>query len=135
MEKTPYVAIIDDDHDDYTLLKECFQKIHSFSVGCFDRGSLFFEYIDYNESVDLCLIIVDLNLPESNGVEIVKKIKERPLLQSIPVLVFTTGGTPTEKEFCKKLSIEIFRKPNSLKEWESIALLMALRCDPTFNTM
>ena len=130
MEKKHYVAIIDDDHDDSTLLKECFEKFHFLSVRCFNRGSSFFDFIDNNESVDFCLIVVYLNLPESSGVEIVKKIKERPFSDSIPVLVFTTGGTPAEKDFCEKLDIEIFRKPNSLKEWESIALLMALHCDP-----
>jgi len=130
MEKKHYVAIIDDDHDDSTLLQECFEKLHSLSVRCFDRGSSFFDFINNNENVDFCLIIVDLNLPENSGIDIVQKIKERPFLESIPVLVFTTGGTPAEKDFCKRLNIEIFRKPNSFKEWESIAFLMALHCDP-----
>ena len=130
MEKKHYVAIIDDDHDDSTLLKECFAKLHSLSVRCFNRGSSFFDFINNNEHVDFCLIIVDLNLPESSGVEIVKKIRQSPFLETIPVLVFTTGGTPAEKDFCEKQKIEIFRKPNSLKEWESIAFLMALHCDP-----
>jgi len=130
MEKKHYVAIIDDDHDDSTLLKECFEKIHSLSVLCFNRGSSFFNFIENNKSVDFCLVIVDLNLPESSGVEIVRRIKERPFSESISVLVFTTGGTPAEREFCEKQNVDIFRKPNSLKEWESIALLMALHCDP-----
>jgi len=85
MEKKHYVAIIDDDHDDSTLLKECFEKIHSLSVLCFNRGSSFFNFIENNKSVDFCLVIVDLNLPESSGVEIVKRIKERPFSESISV--------------------------------------------------
>ena len=130
MENKHYVAIIDDDHDDSTLLKECFEKIHSLSVLCFDRGSSFFDFIDNNEAVDFCLIIVDLNLPESSGVDIVKRIKARPFLESIPILVFTTGGTPAERDIFSKQNIDIFRKPNSIKEWEAIALIMALHCDP-----
>ncbi len=130
MIRNPYIVIIDDDDDDSALLNECFQKFHSLPVHSFTKGSSFFDFIDHDEPGNPCLIVVDLNLPESNGVDIVKKIKENELLGSVPVLVFTTGGTPTEIEFCKKINVEIFRKPNSIKEWESIAFVMASYCEP-----
>src|SRR5215216_3519942 len=115
MLKDSCIVIIDDDHDDSALLNECFQKFHSLPVHSFNRGSSFFHFIDHDEPRNISLIVVDLNLPEINGVNIVKKIKENTQLSSVPVLVFTTGGTPAEIEFCKKLNIEIFRKPNSIK--------------------
>ncbi len=131
MNKNPFIAIIDDDYDDSTLLRECFQKFHPLYVHSFNKGSEFFDFIDHDEPGNVCLIVVDLNLPESSGAEIVKKIKETPLFKFIPVLVFTTGGSPSEKEICKNLDVEIFKKPNSIKEWESIAFEMASHCDPT----
>ena len=131
MLKYPYIVIIDDDSDDSALLEECFQKFHSLPVHSFNRGSSFFHFIDHDEPGNVCLIVVDLNLPENSGVDILKKIKENVLLNSIPVLVFTTGGTPAEMEFCKKLNIKIFRKPNSIKEWEATAFEMASHCDAT----
>src|SRR5215216_2569107 len=134
MVKNPYIVIIDDDSDDSALLEECFQIFHSLPVHSFNRGSSFFQFIDHDEPGNVCLIVVDLNLPESSGVDILKKIKENVLLSSIPVLVFTTGGTPAEIEFCKKLNVEIFRKPNSIKEWEATAFEMASHCDPTLIT-
>ena len=125
-----YIAVIDDDHDDYTFVCESFQKFHSIPVYHFSKGSTFFDSIDYTKTDNLCLIVVDLNLPESSGTEIAKKIKENPFLNSIPVLVLTTGGTPAEIEICKKLGIEIFKKPCTLVEWNSIALVMSSFFDP-----
>ena len=125
MKKETYVAVIDDDHDDFSFLKESFQKFHSITVSHSTKGSSFFNSLDYGNTDNLCLIVVDLNLPESSGVEIVRKIKEHPFLNSIPVLVFTTGGTPAEIEICEKFGIEIFRKPCSLIEWDSMALKMS----------
>ena len=130
MENQPYIAIIDDDNDDVSLLKECFQNFHSFSVQCFARGRNFFEFINENPNGYPGLIIVDLNMPEMGGISVVQTIRENPLLKSIQVYVFTTGGTPNEREICKKLSIEILKKPSSIKEWQSIALMMAAQ----FNT-
>ena len=130
MKKQFAVAIIEDDYDDFLFLKESFQKFYPCSFHHFTRGGEFFNFMDCGGNDKVDLTVIDLNLPEIGGVEIVKTIKENPLLNSIPVLVLTTGGTPSEKEICKKLHVEIFRKPCSIKEWESMAVKMASLCDP-----
>src|SRR5687767_10528290 len=130
MEKKLYVAIIDDDNDDVTLLTECFQKFPAFSIQGFNKGSVFFDFIDSNGGDSLCLMVVDLNLPELDGIGIIKRIKESSVLVDIPVLVFTTGGTPAERDDCEKLNVEVFKKPSSLEEWRSIVLVMASHCEP-----
>jgi hypothetical protein len=61
MKKEAYLAVIDDDHDDYSFLNESFQKFQSIAVRHFDRGSTFFNSIDYSKTDSLCLIVVDLN--------------------------------------------------------------------------
>ena len=130
MENQPYIAIIDDDYDDVSLLKECFENLNSFSTQCFDRGRTFFESMVAEDSVLPKLIVVDLNIPEMEGVKVVQRIKENTFLKNIPVFVFTTGGTPSEIAICEKLNVEIFKKPSSIKEWESIAFVMLAHCDP-----
>jgi len=37
------------------------------------------------------LILLDLNLPRKNGFEVLKEIKNDPLLKSVPVIVLTTS--------------------------------------------
>ena len=133
MEKELYVAIIDDDYDDVVLLKECFQKFHFYSIHSFNRGTAFFDFLNTAKEKKLCLLVVDLNLPEMGGIEIIKTIKENKSTDWIPVLVFTTGGTPAELEYCNAHHIRLFKKPSSIQEWESIALAMVAHCDPSLS--
>jgi response regulator RpfG family c-di-GMP phosphodiesterase len=135
MKKERYVAIIDDDHDDVMLLEECFQKFHFYSIHSFNRGAAFFDFLNIAKKEALCLLVVDLNIPEMGGVEIIKTIKENQSTAAVPVLVFTTGGTPSEMAFCNAHHIHVFKKPSSLQEWESIALAMASHCDPSLSNM
>ena len=42
------------------------------------------------EHEDARLILLDWNMPEMNGIEFLRAIKERPLLADIPVIMLTT---------------------------------------------
>jgi CheY-like chemotaxis protein len=129
MNKELYIIIIDDDQDDVDLLTECLKKFSYYTVRSFNKGYSFIDFINHLDTDYPCLIIIDLNLPDIAGVEILAKIKANELLQSIPTLVFSTGGTPAEKEVCENLNTEIFKKPSSILEWQYMAVVMASHCD------
>ena len=40
------------------------------------------------------LIVLDLNMPHMNGLEVLKRLRENPLWRTVPVLVFS--GSPNE---------------------------------------
>jgi CheY-like chemotaxis protein len=46
------------------------------------------------------LIILDLNLPGTDGREVLTQIKQDKNLRSIPVVVFTTSSNPKDLEIC-----------------------------------
>ncbi|MEA5580427.1 response regulator [Nodularia harveyana UHCC-0300] len=46
------------------------------------------------------LILLDLNLPGTDGREVLKQIKEDQDLKYIPVVVFTTSSNPKDIEIC-----------------------------------
>jgi len=129
MNKEPYIVIIDDDQDDVDLLTECFKKFPYYTVCSFDKGYSFINFISHPGRNYPSLVIIDLNLPDITGVDVLAKIKANPMLGSIPAVVFSTGGTPAEKETCEKLNTEIFRKPSSILEWQYITAIMASHCE------
>lgn len=49
-----------------------------------------------------CLILLDLNLPGTDGREVLTEIKSDTSLRSIPVVVFTTSANPKDLEICYK---------------------------------
>ncbi|NJL63814.1 MAG: response regulator [Methylacidiphilales bacterium] len=46
------------------------------------------------------LIVLDLNLPGTDGRELLTQIKQDENLRSIPVVVFTTSSNPKDLEIC-----------------------------------
>jgi len=130
MEKQPCIIIIDDDPDDVDLLKECVSNIYSFGFRAFFNGTSFLDFMDQKDLTNPCLIIIDLNLPDIRGVEILQKIKLNMSFQQIPVVVCSTGGTLSEMTVCDKLNVDVFKKPSSIKEWQTMVSLMASHCVP-----
>jgi CheY-like chemotaxis protein len=46
------------------------------------------------------LILLDLNLPKTDGREVLRRIKQDDNLKKIPVVVFTTSNNPKDIEVC-----------------------------------
>ena len=74
-------------------------------------------------------MVIDLNLPDIKGLELISKIKSDPAYNKVPIVVYTTGYSPAEKAKCEKLNIEMFKKPNTVQDWQAIGRVMALRCN------
>ena len=49
------------------------------------------------------LILLDIRMPRVDGIEVLKKIKENPLLKTIPVIMLTTTNNPQEIKLCHSL--------------------------------
>lgn len=122
-----YIAIIDDDEDDVRMLTQCFEKYHSISIKGFFSAQQFLD-ASLNDSLP-CLLVVDLNLPDIRGIDLINEIKLKPLLEQIPIIVYTTSYTPRDQVSCKDLKITLLKKPDTVLEWDRIALLMAQHCD------
>jgi DNA-binding response OmpR family regulator len=64
------------------------------------------------------LILLDLNLPRVHGFEILKAIRERPLLAGAKVAVLTTSPAPADKLQSQKLGADAYIvKPSGYVEF------------------
>lgn len=59
-----------------------------------------YQYFDNNELSDVVLIMLDLNMPRVNGIEILKKIRSSPKYSFIPTVVFTTSSSRNDVMSC-----------------------------------
>ena len=116
------IALVDDDEDDLALLKECFEELTPASIHGSRNGQQFIE----SKAVDgyPCMIVIDLNLPGISGINLVQTIRKDSSFSEITVIVFTTGGTPLEKQICEHLNIPKYRKQNSINERTVLAKKM-----------
>jgi CheY-like chemotaxis protein len=49
------------------------------------------------------LLLLDLNLPQVHGEEILAFIKQHPVLRAIPAVVLTTSDAPRDRERCRSI--------------------------------
>jgi CheY-like chemotaxis protein len=61
------------------------------------------------ESASRCLLVLlDLNLPDMTGVDILTKVKSNPHLRRSPVIVLTTTDDQTEIQRCYDLGANVY---------------------------
>ena len=54
------------------------------------------------------LVLLDLNLPDMSGVDILRRIKSHPTLKAAPVVVLTTTDDKTEINRCYELGCSVY---------------------------
>lgn len=54
------------------------------------------------------LLLLDINMPKMDGVEVLKKIKAHDLLKTIPVIMLTTTDDPKEVEACYQFGCNLY---------------------------
>ena len=54
------------------------------------------------------LILLDLNLPDTSGIDILKRVKENTYLKSTPVVVLTTTDDSQEIKRCYELGCNVY---------------------------
>jgi CheY-like chemotaxis protein len=90
------VLLVEDDPGDVLMTKEAFEHYeirgHLHVVGDGEQAVQFLRKAgDYTDVPTPGLILLDLNLPRRNGLEVLAEIKSDSTLLSIPVVVLTTS--------------------------------------------
>jgi two-component system chemotaxis response regulator CheY len=63
------------------------------------------------------LVITDLNMPQMDGFELIKSLRENPAYQDIPVIILTSLSDGASKERSKNLGVHSYlQKPFSLEK-------------------
>ncbi|MCM8767758.1 MAG: response regulator transcription factor [Candidatus Omnitrophica bacterium] len=107
------IAVIEDEKDILDLVSYHLKK-SNFNVKEFQKGQDFLNYIK-KEKPDL--IILDLILPDIDGLEICKFIKRDNNFSNIPVIILTAKGEEVDKIVGLEIGADDYiTKPFSVKE-------------------
>jgi len=81
------VLIVDDESTGRTILSKIIQQVEDdVIVDAFDNPLEALDWLDNNHPD---LIITDYRMPEMNGVDLIRKIREKPASQDIPIMMIT----------------------------------------------
>lgn len=104
----PSLLIIEDSDEDFEAFGRMMQKssvvvpIYRCTDGDDALDFLYHtgEYTDLEQAPRPAIILLDLNLPGTDGRDVLKQIKRDENLKSIPTVVFTTSSNPKDIEVC-----------------------------------
>jgi len=120
------VLLAEDNPADVYLIQEALKE---YGVQCrvqvASDGKEVLEVISRQGSLDekerLDLIILDLNLPCHDGLEILRELRAAGECSRIPVVVLTSSDSPRDKSMASDLGASSFlRKPANLEEFLSL---------------
>lgn len=106
------ILLIDDDTDDQELFVEAVKSVdQDVSVDLMENGIKALKHLQGNGKPDV--ILADLNMPQMNGKQFLIELKKIPHLSDIPVYIFSTSSTQSEKSETKNLGAQdFFVKPD-----------------------
>jgi DNA-binding response OmpR family regulator len=109
----PVIAVLDDEADILELLKVNLQKA-GFRFQGFQGADDLFRYLT-REQPDL--ILLDLMLPDTDGLEVCRHIRKSESLAGIPIIMLTARGDESDKVVGLELGADDYvTKPFSVKE-------------------
>jgi len=107
------VMAVDDEQDIAELIQVSLGR-SGFSVETFPSATPFLKAL---EKTKPDIILLDLMLPDMDGVEVCKSLKANPRLQSIPIIMLTARGDETDVVIGLELGADDYLvKPFSTKE-------------------
>lgn len=113
------IAIVDDDADDREIIKDAFAASGK-SAECIllENGDALIDFLTSSPASGLpSLIMLDLNMPGKDGREALKDIKSNNLLQTIPIIVFTTSSSSKDEQVVYELGANCFiTKPDTFNK-------------------
>lgn len=104
------ILVVEDNAEDYTALSRAFRK-HALQhpvLRCED-GDQALEYLQGHGKAAgwpatlPALVLLDLNLPGTDGRMVLETLKKDPRLRVIPVIVFSTSSSARDIEHCYQL--------------------------------
>ncbi|HUS06908.1 MAG TPA: response regulator [Bryobacteraceae bacterium] len=118
------IAVVEDNPADVLLVREALkaQKL-PFEIKRFEDGEEAIQALcpdDGSPRLQPDLILIDLNLPRSSGLDVLKSVRECPTNNSIPAAILTSSESPHDQKRAMALGADryIF-KPTRLDDYLS----------------
>lgn len=131
LKKSYTILLADDDPDDQQLIIDAFSRINTqIYLHPVPDGKTALRYLHKQELDDLpCLIVLDYNMPEISGAEVLKQLGNDDRYQKIPKAVLSTSNAPHYVEECFKYGADkFFLKPTSFEKLVSTAKELLSLC-------
>lgn len=121
------ILLVDDNDDDVVLFKEAFEEAHLINiVAVVHDGEQALAYLRRRNGFENAprpgLVLLDINMPKKNGLEVLEEMKSDPDLRSLPVVMLTVSNR--EEDVVRSYSngaCSYIRKPVDISQLHEVA--------------
>jgi CheY-like chemotaxis protein len=126
------ILYAENDFDDFYLLKTAFEYVRP-DIDLIHVGDGW-ELLEHLQNLKLpslypALILLDINMEGIGGKETLKLLKATKRYSGIPVAMFTSSRSETDRVFCKEYDINMITKPSSFDDLLEEAKRFGAMCD------
>ncbi len=105
------IVLIEDDDGHARLIHKNLQRVGVLNAIVHMRTGL--EALDHirravRDDHSRTVVVLDLNLPDIDGFEVLRQLKEHEATRSIPIVVLTTTDDPKDVDRCYALGCNVF---------------------------
>jgi CheY-like chemotaxis protein len=123
-----HVLYVDDDEDDRMIFSEAFNH-EGYEVITLESGKQLFRLLQDPGPVNPCLLIMDINMPQQTGIEVLRLLKSESKYAFLPVVMFSTSVNHLECKECDDYGVDIIVKPGSFDELRETQKLLLKYCE------
>jgi CheY-like chemotaxis protein len=114
--KVPIILVVEDDDGHADLIQEGLRESAVLNpILRFSDGATVWDFLNnrqigenaYNPE-QAYLMLLDINMPGMDGVEVLRRIKNSETLRSLPVIMLTTTDDPREIKHCYELGCNFY---------------------------
>jgi CheY-like chemotaxis protein len=112
-----FFLLADDDNDDAELFGEALALVDP-PVDFYHvwNGQEVIRYLNRDQNKKPDIIFLDVNMPEVNGWQCLRKLQEHKEYSSIPVIMYSTSSNPRDKQIARESGATGFlTKPSDFK--------------------
>lgn len=131
------IVYAEDDLDDLFILQQAFNKHDNINVVHAMDGKKAMHILEKMsaEKALPCLVILDINMPVMNGREVLQAIRHHDGLSKLPVVLFSTSSSASDKQFAEAHKAILITKPVDFGNLEVIVERFVEHCNFEVNNV
>ncbi|ALO17310.1 response regulator [Salinivirga cyanobacteriivorans] len=112
------VLVVDDFENTRWIVQQILQKEEELEVLSAGNGK---EALQHFESTQIDLLVTDLNMPEMDGIELVKAVRAKDRYKFMPIIMLTTERNPEKKQKAMDIKVTTWiQKPFEQSQFRKI---------------
>jgi CheY-like chemotaxis protein len=126
-----FILLADDDIDDQELLVEALSKVHpGIHIHSVTNGYKAISFLNnLPVGISPCLIVLDYNLPEINGSEVLCAINRLKKFDGVTKVIWSTSNSPVFRKECMDLGAQAYLvKPSDINGIYDVAHYLLNLC-------